>query len=112
MLRWRHLPCRAATVTAETWLVCYSLARPAFNNLLGPIEDVWRFEALCKVPILFSLTDPQLYELARCMKYQTLQANQLVFSKGDPGELELHCLHLCARCHRQLVTVKSSCMQH
>ncbi len=87
-----HLPCRAATVTAETQLVCYSLARPAFNNLLGPIEDVWRFEALCKVPILFSLTDPQLYELARCMKYQTLQANQLVFKKGDPGELGLHCL--------------------
>ena len=55
---------------------------------------MWRFEALCKVPILFSLTDAQLYELARCMKYQTLQANQLVFKKGDPGELELHCLQL------------------
>ena len=78
--------CRAATVTADSYLVCFSLTRKSFDNLLGPIEDVWRFEALRKVPILFSLSDDQLFELAKCMKYQTLQANQLVFRKGDPGE--------------------------
>ena len=31
------------------YTVCYTLARKAFNELLGPIEDMWRFEALRKV---------------------------------------------------------------
>ena len=29
--------------------MCYTLSRKAFNELLGPIEDMWRFEALRKV---------------------------------------------------------------
>ena len=40
--------CRAADVLAETYTVCYTLSRKAFNELLGPIEDMWRFEALRK----------------------------------------------------------------
>ena len=39
---------RAADVLAETYTVCYTLSRKAFNELLGPIEDMWRFEALRK----------------------------------------------------------------
>ena len=30
-------------------MVCYALGRKAFNELLGPIEDVWRYETLRKV---------------------------------------------------------------
>ena len=30
-------------------MVCYTLGRAAFNELLGPIEDVWRYETLRKV---------------------------------------------------------------
>ena len=69
-------------------MVCYTLARKSFDSLLGPIQDVWRFEALRKVPILFSLSNSQLFDLAQCMKYHTLQAGQIVFKKGEPGVLE------------------------
>ena len=40
---------RAADVVADVHTVCFSLGRKAFTELLGPIEDVWRFEALRKV---------------------------------------------------------------
>lgn len=40
-----HLDCPAA----DGYVVCYALGRKAFNELLGPIEDVWRYEALRKV---------------------------------------------------------------
>ena len=76
-------------MTAEGVLLCYTLERAAFNDLLGPIQDVWRFEALRRVPILFNLREPQLFELARCMRDQKFAAGQLVFRKGDPGELLL-----------------------
>ena len=38
------------------------------------------------MPILFALSEAQLFELARCMGSATFKAGQLVFSKGDPGE--------------------------
>ena len=34
---------------ADGYVVCYALGRKAFNELLGPIEDVWRYETLRKV---------------------------------------------------------------
>ncbi len=76
-------------MTAKTGVVCYTLARKSFDSLLGPIQDVWRFEALRKVPILFSLSNSQLFDLAQCMKYHTLQAGQIVFKKGEPGNVPL-----------------------
>jgi hypothetical protein len=33
-------------------VVCYSLGRAAFNELLGPIEDVWRYDTLRKASVL------------------------------------------------------------
>ena len=38
-----------------------------------------------QVPILFALSEAQLFELARCMGSATFKAGQLVFRKGDPG---------------------------
>lgn len=34
---------------AEGYVVCYTLNRKAFNEVLGPIQDIWRYEALRKV---------------------------------------------------------------
>ena len=68
-------------------MLCYTLQRKAFDSLLGPIQDVWRFEALRKVPILFSLSDSQLFSLAKCMTYHAIPAGQMVFCKGEPGQL-------------------------
>ena len=64
----------------------YVLTRKAFEGLLGPYEDMWKFEVLRKVPILFNLSEPQLFELARCMTSHRLKAGQTVFRQGDPGE--------------------------
>ena len=36
-------------MTAVTDVSCYTLKRQAFVSLLGPIENVWRLEALRKV---------------------------------------------------------------
>ncbi len=72
-------------MTADIYTVCYSLGRKAFDELLGPIEDVWRFEALRKVPVLFALSEQQLFELAHCMKNHAISAGQMVFRQGDPG---------------------------
>ena len=82
--------CRAADVTADLYTVCYSLGRKEFDALLGPIEDVWRFEALRKVPVLFALSEQQLFELAHCMKNHSVAAGQMVFRQGDPGAHETY----------------------
>ena len=76
---------RAADVTADLYTVCYSLGRKEFDALLGPIEDVWRFEALRRVPVLFALSEQQLFELAHCMKNHSIAAGQMVFRQSDPG---------------------------
>ena len=72
-------------MVAEVHTVCFTLGRKAFTELLGPIEDVWRFEALRKVPVLFALQEKQLFDLARCMKTHAIAADQMVFRQGDPG---------------------------
>ena len=41
--------CRKETVVAQTEAECYTLDRTTFTSLLGPVEDLWRFEALRKV---------------------------------------------------------------
>ncbi len=40
---------READARADTYVVCYTLNRRAFHDILGPIEDIWRYEALRKV---------------------------------------------------------------
>ena len=41
--------CRESDARADTYVVCYTLNRKAFHDILGPIEDIWRYEALRKV---------------------------------------------------------------
>lgn len=40
---------RAADVVAVSKLVCYCLTSTHFKDLLGSVEDFWRYEALQKV---------------------------------------------------------------
>lgn len=63
----------------------YVLTRGAVNELLGPIQELWRHEALRRVPILFNLTDAQLLQLAKCMAPRSLAAGDIVFRQGDAG---------------------------
>lgn len=42
---------------ADTYVVCYTLNRKAFHDILGPIEDIWRYEALRKVSLLSEISE-------------------------------------------------------
>ncbi|KAI3430680.1 hypothetical protein D9Q98_005269 [Chlorella vulgaris] len=77
---------RSATATADSYVVCYTLGRAAFNELLGPIEDVWRYETLRRVPILLNLSEQQLFQLARCMANRSFEAGEVVFRQGEVGQ--------------------------
>jgi len=77
---------RAATIRAEGYVVCFALSRTSFNDLLGPIEDVWRYETLRKVPILSNLSERQLFELARRVKSVEFAAGDVLFRQGDSGD--------------------------
>lgn len=74
------------TAIALAHTTCYRLSREAFEKVLGPIEDVWRMEKLRAVPILFSLTQVQLLDMAKCMTTQSFPAGSVIFRKGDPGD--------------------------
>ena len=77
---------RAATVTTSAYCRCYSLNRTAFHELLGPLEDIWRLDALKDVSILQSLKISQLKKLASELVNRTFEAGEVIFNKGDVGE--------------------------
>eukprot|EP00210_Caulerpa_lentillifera_P000821 g794.t2 len=77
---------RAATVIADGYVACYTLSRDSFNQLLGPIETLWRFEVLKKVPVFFSLNEKQLWQLSESLESQHFSKGELVLKKGDPGD--------------------------
>lgn len=76
---------RSTNATAETAVACFVLKRTAFNKLLGPIEEVWKLEALKKVPILFNLPEDKLQELARRMTTSSVKMYDVIFKAGDQG---------------------------
>ena len=77
---------RAADVKATSYLRCYSLNRAAFNDLLGPLEDIWREDALREVSILSSLKESQLKQLAAELTIKNFAQDEVVFQKGEEGD--------------------------
>lgn len=47
----------------EKGTMCYCLDRESFQDILGPIEHVWRWRALRGVRLLASLSEKQIMEL-------------------------------------------------
>ncbi len=43
-----------------------------------------------QVPVLFALREPQLFELARCMRNHSVAAGQVVLRQGDAGPAASH----------------------
>lgn len=43
---------REESVVADTKLVCYVMKKSHFEELLGPYEDVWRYDSLRKVGVI------------------------------------------------------------
>ena len=82
---WSCVTRRALHAVAEGRLSAFCLAGSAVNELLGPIQALWRFEALRRVPILFNLSEAQLLQLAKCMAPRSFATGDVVFRKGDAG---------------------------
>lgn len=70
---------------AEGAVAAFCLVRRAVTELLGPVQQLWRLEALRRVPVLYTLGEAQLVRLAQCMAPRSYAAGEVVFSMGDPG---------------------------
>ncbi|KAK3251619.1 cGMP-dependent protein kinase [Cymbomonas tetramitiformis] len=77
---------RAADVIATENCLCMTLNRQAFNDILGPLENLWRLEELRKVPMLCNLKEKQLALLAQEVVEVEYVAGQFVFRKGEQGD--------------------------
>ncbi|WIA19038.1 hypothetical protein OEZ85_003698 [Tetradesmus obliquus] len=73
-------------VVADGPLTCCVMRRADFERLLGPYDELWRYEALRKVPILFPLSDRQLWQLARVLVRRNFAKGESVFSQGDVAD--------------------------
>ena len=74
-------------MTATSDLECYALDRKTFDSLLGPVEDLWRFEALRKVPLRTLCTHGVV--LKRSDDADPVMVHMAV---GTAGQLVLMCL--------------------
>lgn len=61
------------------------MAHNALNMQVTSLQ-LWRFETLRRVPILYNLSEAQLLQLAKCMMPRSLAAGEVVFHKGDTGQ--------------------------
>ena len=81
--------CRAATVTAVTASRVLSCTREVFDAHLGSLDEIrnlWRFEALRKVPLLAGLTAAQRLKLCAAFVPRVIAPGGAVISKGEEGE--------------------------
>ncbi|KAI8463719.1 MAG: putative cGMP-dependent protein kinase [Monoraphidium minutum] len=63
-----------------------AMKRAEFERLLGPYEELWRYEVLRRVPILFALSDRQLWQLARLLQPGSYRRGETVFRAGDAAD--------------------------
>ncbi|KAG2497546.1 hypothetical protein HYH03_004293 [Edaphochlamys debaryana] len=80
---------RAATVMALSDATALSLSREQFTRLLGnlaTLRNVWRFEALRKVPLLASIEPSTRAQLAAALKPVSYKAGDDVIKQGDIGD--------------------------
>ena len=83
---WKTNHPRAGTAITQTACTFYTLEREHFQRMLGPLDQIWRFEALKRVPILFNLTDPQLLDLSAHLDAKAAAPNELVIRQGEVGD--------------------------
>ena len=61
-----------AQLHAVTDMTCVTLSRTVVQKLLGPAEHLQLFDSLRVLPMLYPLTTPQLFELARALRRQPI----------------------------------------
>ena len=80
---------RAASVQALESATCLTLDRSNFEELLGSlqkIQNMWRYEALRKVPILSTLTPDQRWKLATAIKSSQYNDGEFIIKEGENGD--------------------------
>jgi len=77
---------RTADAVCEGYVVCYTISKASFDRLLGPLHNIWRFDALRRVNILAALSDKQVLELADMMTERVFQPSEVIFEKGEIGD--------------------------
>jgi CRP-like cAMP-binding protein len=83
---WKTNHPRAATAITQSPCTFYTLERAHFQRMLGPLDQIWRFEALKRVPIFFNLTDSQLLDLAAHLIPRTAAPNEVIIRQGEVGD--------------------------
>ena len=81
-------------MTQQAWQmnrISNSAIHTLSSSVLLPVLQLWRFEALRRVPILFNLSEAQLLHLAKRMTPRSIAAGEVVFHKSDTG-------HCCSGC--------------
>jgi len=77
---------RTADAICEGYVICFSITKTTFDRLLGPLTNIWRFDALRQVKVLATLSDQQLLDLADLMTERVFAKGDIIFRKGDPGD--------------------------
>jgi len=83
-----NLEVRSATVCAKEDATLLSSTRNSFIHYIGHLDelrDVWKFEALRKVPLLEGLTKEQVKGICKQLKTEVYDAGQTIVSYGDIG---------------------------
>ena len=83
---WKANHPRAATAISQTACTFYTLERTHFQRMLGPLDQIWRFEALQRVPILFNLTDSQLLDIASHLESKAVAPGEVAIKQGEVGD--------------------------
>jgi CRP-like cAMP-binding protein len=83
---WKQNNPRAATAITQAPCTFYTLERAHFQRMLGPLDQIWRFEALQRVPILFNLTDAQLLDVAAHLESKAIAPGEVVIKQGEVGD--------------------------
>ena len=77
---------RTADAVCEGYVVCFTMFKDAFDRLIGPMHNIWRYEALRRVNILAELADEQVMELVNRMSERSFKAGETIFKMGDEGD--------------------------
>lgn len=78
---------RAASAFAKSDGVrLFYLNRQAFQDLIGPIQDVWRWESLRSLPLLASVSNDQINELLNMLESAEVGRDKYIFQAGEEGD--------------------------
>eukprot|EP00949_MAST-11_sp_MAST-11-sp1_P000071 g71.t1 len=81
---------RNADCVAATNVVCHSLSRKDFQNLLGPLQELIRLNSIARVlksvKILEGMTQEEREEVASILEVRSYSRGEKIIAQGDRGD--------------------------